>query len=57
MLVFNGYLTWRPVVLYGEAYQLGLRIYTIPIEDFGYGYALILLCRILYEFLKRRQHG
>jgi lycopene cyclase domain-containing protein len=57
MLIFNGYLTWRPVVLYGEAYQLGIRIYTIPIEDFGYGYALILLCTILYEFFKRRQHG
>ncbi|MBN1348025.1 lycopene cyclase domain-containing protein [candidate division KSB1 bacterium] len=34
MLIFNGYLTWRPVVLYGEAYQLGIRIFTIPIEDF-----------------------
>ena len=57
MLIFNGYLTWRPVVLYGEAYQLGIRIFTIPIEDFGFGYALILLCTILYEYFKRRQHG
>jgi lycopene cyclase domain-containing protein len=52
MLIFNGYLTWRPVVLYGEAYQLGIRIFTIPIEDFGFGYALILLCTILYEKFK-----
>jgi len=57
MLIFNGYLTWRPVVLYGEAYQLEIRIFTIPIEDFFYGYALILLCTILYEYFKRRQHG
>ncbi|UCE07213.1 MAG: lycopene cyclase domain-containing protein [bacterium] len=57
MLIFNGYLTWRPVVLYGETYQWGIRIFTIPIEDFGYGYALILLCTILYEYFKRRQHG
>ncbi|UCE06545.1 MAG: lycopene cyclase domain-containing protein [bacterium] len=57
MLIFNGYLTWRPVVLYGEAYQLGFRIFTIPIEDFFYGYALIILCTILYEYFKRRQHG
>lgn len=56
MLIFNGYLTWRPVVLYGEAYLLGIRIFTIPIEDFGYGYALVLLCTILYEYFKRRQH-
>lgn len=52
MLIFNGYLTWRPVVLYGEPYQLGIRIFTIPIEDFGFGYALILLCTILYEKFK-----
>jgi len=53
MLIFNGYLTWRPVVLYHEAYQLGIRIFTIPIEDFGFGYALILLCTILYEKFKK----
>lgn len=52
ILIFNGYLTGRPVVLYGEAYQLGLRIGTIPIEDFGYGISLILLVTILYEKFK-----
>lgn len=52
MLIFNGYLTWRPVLIYSEAYQLGIRIFTIPIEDFGFGYALILLCTILYEKFK-----
>ena len=52
MLIFNGYLTWRPVVLYSEAYKSGIRILTIPIEDFGFGYALILLCTILYEKFK-----
>lgn len=57
MLVFNGYLTWRPVVLYNEAFLLGFRIYTIPIEDFGYGFALILMNTILYEYFKGRQHG
>ncbi len=57
MLIFNGYLTWRPIVLYNEIYQLGFRIYTIPIEDFGYGIALILMSTSLYEYLKRRQRG
>lgn len=38
--VFNSYLTWRPVVHYGEVHQLGIRVGTIPIEDFGYGLAL-----------------
>ncbi len=39
--VFNGYLTARPIVHYDEAYQLGLRVGTIPIEDFVYGLALV----------------
>ena len=30
-LIFNGYLTWRPVVTYGVEYQLDFRIITIPV--------------------------
>ncbi len=52
MLVFNGFLTWRPVVLYGEAYQLGFRVGTIPIEDFGYGLSLVFWNTIFYEKFK-----
>jgi len=52
ILVFNGYLTARPVVLYGEAYQLGWRIGTIPFEDFGYGISLVFWATILYEKLQ-----
>ena len=52
IVVFNGYLTARPVVLYGEAYQMGYRILTIPIEDFGYGFTLVLFNAMLYEKLK-----
>ena len=51
ILVFNGYLTARPVVLYGEAYQIGYRIWKIPIEDFGYGFTLMLFNAMLYERL------
>ncbi len=57
ILVFNGYLTARPVVLYGEAYQSGYRILTIPIEDFGYGFTLMLFNAMLYEKLKAAWHG
>jgi lycopene cyclase domain-containing protein len=52
ILLFNGYLTWRPVVLYGESYQLGFRIFTIPIEDFGYGISFLFLVTIVYEKIK-----
>ena len=55
ILIFNGYLTARPVVLYGEAYQMGYRILTIPIEDFGYGFTLMLFNALLYEKLRAAQ--
>ena len=57
MLVFNGYLTARPVVLYHTQYQLDFRIITIPIEDFFYGFALIFLVLIIYEKFKGIKHG
>lgn len=57
MLVFNGYLTGRPVVLYNPVYQLDFRIFTIPIEDFFYGFALIFLVLIIYTKLKDIKYG
>ncbi|NNG27640.1 MAG: lycopene cyclase domain-containing protein [Ignavibacteriaceae bacterium] len=48
-LIFNGYLTWRPVVTYGVEYQLDFRIFTIPIEDFIYGTALIFMNTSIYQ--------
>ena len=48
-LIFNGYLTWRPVVTYGVDYQLDFRIITIPIEDFIYGTALIFMNTAIYK--------
>lgn len=57
MFVFNGYLTARPIVLYHFQYQLNLKIFTIPIEDFFYGFALIFLILIIYKKLKDKIHG
>jgi len=53
-LIFNGYLTWRPIVTYDATYQLDFRIFTIPIEDFFFGYALLILCTSIYEKLLNR---
>jgi lycopene cyclase domain-containing protein len=41
-LIVNGLLTSIPVVLYNDVENLGIRIYTIPVEDVFYGYALLL---------------
>ena len=50
-LIFNGYLTWRPVVTYGIDYQLDFRIITIPVEDFFYGISLFFMNTSLYKML------
>jgi lycopene cyclase domain-containing protein len=56
-LIFNGYLTSRPIVLYDTAYQMNFHIFTIPFEDILYGFGLILTNTILYEKFKERWNG
>ena len=57
-LLVNGILTGTglagPVVSYNPLFNLGIRILTIPVEDFIYGFELFLINLALYLRLKQK---
>lgn len=57
-LVVNGILTGSftdsPIVWYNEIHIIGVRIFTIPVEDVYYNVCMLLPIIALYEGLKKR---
>jgi lycopene cyclase domain-containing protein len=47
--VLTGIATDQPVVWYNDNHNLGIRFFTIPLDDFIYNLALILLNVTIYE--------
>jgi lycopene cyclase domain-containing protein len=56
-LVFNGILTGRGVVLYDRAAIIGVRVVGAPVEDLGFGFALILMSLSVWVWWERRGAG
>ncbi|HLN74875.1 MAG TPA: lycopene cyclase domain-containing protein [Prolixibacteraceae bacterium] len=55
--ILTGSLIEGEVVWYNNAENLGIRIFTIPIEDIGYGFSLILFNLILKAKLRQAING
>ena len=53
--ILTGGITMEPIVIYNNSQNLAIRIGSIPIEDLFYGFDLLVLNVILYEFLKNRK--
>lgn len=51
-LIVNGILTSLPVVMYNDNENLGIRIYTIPLDDTIYSFLMILMTISLMEFFR-----
>lgn len=59
--IVNGILTGtgleQPVVWYNDSENMGIRLFTIPIEDVFYGFELILLNLFVYHWLLGLRSG
>lgn len=52
-ILVNGYLTATNIVMYNPVFFLGLRLASIPLEDFLFGFSMITLSIIFWEYFKK----
>lgn len=52
--ILTGSLIEEPIVIYNNYENLGYRILNIPIEDFIYGFELLLLNKFLFDCIKTK---
>jgi len=55
MFFVNGYLTGSDIVRYNQNYFLGIRLGSIPLEDFLFGFSMVTLTIMMWESCKRRK--
>lgn len=53
-LICNGILTALPIVTYNNEENMGIRLYTIPVEDLFYCLSMLLGTIILMDYLKNK---
>jgi len=53
-LLVNGYLTASQIVMYNRRFFMGIRLTTIPLEDFLFGFSMVALTIIFWEYFLGR---
>lgn len=51
----NGFLTGQNIVMYNLRFFLGIRIGSIPIEDFLFGFSMVTITIIFWEYFKIKE--
>lgn len=54
-VIFKGLLIRFTVVGYNTDHIIGIRLFAIPLENFGYLFLMLLMTITIYEYLKERQ--
>jgi lycopene cyclase domain-containing protein len=52
-LLVNGFLTGSNIVIYNKRFFLGLRLGSIPLEDFLFGFSMITMTIIFWEYFRK----
>lgn len=54
-LLFDGLITYLPIVSYDDEENMAIRVSTIPIEDFFYCLSLLLNTVLIMDYFKKRR--
>lgn len=54
-IIFDNYLTGLPIVMYNDSLISGVKLGTIPIEDFSYIVALVIIIPSFYEYFNEKK--
>jgi len=53
-LLVNGFLTSKMIVQYNPAHYMGVRIGSIPVEDFLFGFSMVTIAVSVWEYFRRK---
>ena len=54
-ILVNGYLTSQYIVIYNPKFLLNIRVGSIPLEDFLFGFSMVTMTIIFWEYFKKKQ--